>query len=123
MCRLLESVLAKIEHEAIEASLHAKACKSLLQQAEALQKLLVDHGCRHAEPEFLRYGGVIIYDYTHDGSMINALHAAGLTIIAETTEPDSIGSGSVRHLQLAEFPEIRMWIHYHYDLRQIPEAA
>lgn len=123
MCRLLESVLAKIEQEAIEASLHAQACKPLLKKTEDLQRALIDHGCRHAAPEFLRYGGVIFFDNSHDGSMINAVHAAGMTILSETTETDSMGHGSIRHLQLAEFPDIRLWIHYHYDLRSLPEAA
>ena len=51
MSPFMESILAKITLEAEQASLHAMIHKKLIDEAEALQKILVDHGCRHAQPD------------------------------------------------------------------------
>lgn len=110
MSPLMQRILSEITHEAEQASLHAAQCKALIDEAEALQKILVDHGCRHANPDWLRYGGAIFYDHSHDGSMMRAINAAGLTIRSETYEPDSHGHGTNVHILLDGYA-CRIWIH------------
>ncbi len=110
MSPLMQRILSEITHEAEQASLHAAQCKPLIDEAEALQKILVDHGCRHANPDWLRYGGAIFYDHSHDGSMMRAINAAGLTILSETYEPDSHGHGTNVHILLDGYA-CRIWIH------------
>ena len=110
MSPFMESILAKITHEAEQASLHAMSNNPLITEAEALQKILVDHGCRHANPDWLRYGGAIFYDHTHDDTMLRAIRSAGLTIRSETYEPDSQGHGTNVHILLDGYA-CRIWIH------------
>ncbi|MBK8746109.1 hypothetical protein [Propionivibrio sp.] len=110
MSPFMESILAKITLEAEQASLHAMSHKKLIEEAEALQKILVDHGCRHAQPDWLRYCGAIFYDHSHDGTMARAIEQAGLKIASETIEPDSQGFGTNAHLLLEGYA-CRIWIH------------
>ncbi|MBK8399995.1 MAG: hypothetical protein IPL29_02655 [Propionivibrio sp.] len=80
MSLFMESIHAKITYDAEQALIHARRNKPLIDEAEALQKILVDHGCRHAQPDWLRYGGAIFYDHSHDGTMARAIESAGLKI-------------------------------------------
>ena len=110
MSLFMESIHAKITYDAEQALLHARRNKPLIDEAEALQKILVDHGCRHAQPDWLRYGGAIFYDHSHDGTMQRAIEQAGLKIKSETYEPDAQGFGTNAHLLLDGY-ECRIWIH------------
>ena len=110
MSLFMESIHAKITYDAEQALLHARRNKPLIDEAEALQKILVDHGCRHAQPDWLRYGGASFYDHSHDGTMARAIESAGLKIASETIEPDSQGYGTYAHLLLDGY-ECRIWIH------------
>ena len=89
MSPFLESILAKITHEAEQASLHAISHKKLIDEAEALQKILVDH--------------------SHDGTMQRAIEASGLKVKSETYEPDSTGHGSCARILLEGYA-CRIWI-------------
>lgn len=110
MSLFMESIHAKITYDAEQALLHAMRNKPLIDEAEALQKILVDHGCRHAQPDWLRYGGAIFYDHSHDGTMARAIESAGLKIASETIEPDSHGHGTNVHILLDGYA-CRIWIH------------
>lgn len=110
MSLFMESIHAKITYDAEQALIHARRNKPLIDEAEALQKILVDHGCRHAQPDWLRYGGAIFYDHTHDDTMLRAIRSAGLTIRSETYEPDSQVHGTNVHILLDGY-ECRIWIH------------
>lgn len=110
MSLFMESIHAKITYDAEQALLHARRNKPLIDEAEALQKILVDHGCLHAQPDWLRYGGAIFYDHSHDGTMARAIESAGLKIASETIEPDSQGFGTNAHLLLEGYA-CRIWIH------------
>lgn len=108
MCRLLETALYEIEQEAIADSLRAKACAPLLRSAEELQKILIEHGCRYAEPTYIRYGAVMFFDFGRSSAMVDAIRAAGLEIAVDTIDQDAIGTGYNRVLQLADYPGIRI---------------
>lgn len=75
---LMQKILHEIEAEAIEQSKRAVENRAMIEEAEALQKTLIEHGCTHAEPTWVCYGAIIFYDHSDDGSMRRALALSGI---------------------------------------------
>lgn len=109
MCQLLERVLADIETEAVLASKELLEKKPLFEEAEALQRTLVAHGCSHARPDWLRSCGAVFVDRSLDGSMRAALKSAGLEIESEDHERHMGDVYGFSHLKLKGY-NARLWI-------------